>query len=131
MSISGRLFPPPVARTSVTSPGNGIHRSNLGGCNCVPADFSAMAAENGTEALASGRHAYKSQTPAFITMAAPHHIRCLNAARRFENLPKGVDRDITRQATYVDIRSTPLSFALPTSVSRACETKRNGSRDGS
>ncbi len=121
--ISSRLFSAPAVTTCVTSPGNGIHRSDLGGCDYLPAQVPAMNTENGTNALTSGRHAHKSQSPGSAAMRAPRHIRRLNSAKRLKCFSKIADGDIRCQIAHTDNHFVPLSSASNTCLVKACQSK--------
>ncbi len=121
----------PAVMMCMTSPGKGIPRLDLGGCDCLPIQVPAMNAENGADALASGRHTHEPESSGFVAVAASHHICRLHSTKRLKHLPKIAARDITRQVPYVDIHSVPLSSASTICVGRMCQTTRNDSGDGS
>ena len=107
IGISGRLVPAPTVAASAAGPRNGIPRPELGGRDGLSVQVPAMNTENGTDGLASGRHAHKSKSPGFITMTVFHHVRYLNPAKRFKDLAKIIRCHIPRQVTYTDIHSMP------------------------
>jgi len=128
--ISSRRFHVATLAANVAGPGNGISRADLMSRDHMPFQFPAMHTENGRDGLASGRHAYKSESPGFITVVRPYDIRSFNAAKRFKNFAKIAPRDITRQIAHIDIHSMPLSCTSYPRALRACYTKRNDSGDG-
>jgi hypothetical protein len=68
--------------------------------------------ENGTDGLASGRHAHKSKSPGFLAVTASYHVRRLNPAKPLKHLAKIIPRDITRQIPYIDVHSDPLFIGI-------------------
>ena len=129
-SISSRRSRAATLAANAAGPGNGISWVDLMRRDHIPFQVPAMHTENGRDGLASGRHAYKSESPGFITVVRPYDIRSFNAAKRFKNFAKIAPRDITRQIAHIDIHSMPLSCTSYPRALRACYTKRNDSGDG-